>query len=274
MIQKIKEEIERQIEEGKAKCQQSQENNDYESFVAWSEHVATCGKLLVFINSLTEEPKCIYNRTLEERIKSCKYCSAACNVRIKEESASEDLEEEILNQWEDYPHTLWSKCPYIDFKNIAHHFAEWQRQKDQEIVKLTESQDLDEASWKYSDRDGIGYGQRYAMQIDFKAGAEWQKQQDEELFKDDSWNYIEEHYPNITKEEKLRLYDISIKSRLAGANAIKQKMMKNAVETTIVDDWQYGKDPVNVIFPAIHQRIDGFDVNDKVKIIIIKEEQQ
>ena len=50
MIQKIKEEIERQIEEGKAKCQQSQENNDYESFVAWSEHVATCGKLLVFIN--------------------------------------------------------------------------------------------------------------------------------------------------------------------------------------------------------------------------------
>lgn len=55
-VQKIKQEIERQIEEGKVKCQQSKENNDHESFVAWSEHVATCGKLLVFINSLLKEP--------------------------------------------------------------------------------------------------------------------------------------------------------------------------------------------------------------------------
>lgn len=53
-VQLIKEEIERRIEEGKVKCQQSKENNDYESLVAWSEHVATCGQLLVFINSLQE----------------------------------------------------------------------------------------------------------------------------------------------------------------------------------------------------------------------------
>ena len=56
-IQEIRKEIERQIEEGKVKCQQSKENNDHESFVAWSEHIATCGKLLVFINSLQEETK-------------------------------------------------------------------------------------------------------------------------------------------------------------------------------------------------------------------------
>jgi hypothetical protein len=54
--EKIKQEIERQIEEGKVKCQQSQENSDYESYIAWSEHVATCGKLLIFIDSLPEEP--------------------------------------------------------------------------------------------------------------------------------------------------------------------------------------------------------------------------
>ena len=52
----IKKEIERQIEEGKVKCLQSKENNNYENFVAWSEHIATCGKILQFINSLPEEP--------------------------------------------------------------------------------------------------------------------------------------------------------------------------------------------------------------------------
>jgi CRISPR/Cas system-associated protein Cas5 (RAMP superfamily) len=46
------EEIEKQIELGKFKCQQSQENNDRESYVAWSEHIATCGKIFSFINTL------------------------------------------------------------------------------------------------------------------------------------------------------------------------------------------------------------------------------
>ena len=45
-------EIENQIEFGKFKCQQSQENNDRESYVAWSEHIATCGKILSFLNTL------------------------------------------------------------------------------------------------------------------------------------------------------------------------------------------------------------------------------
>lgn len=52
--------------------------------------------------------------------------------------------------------------------------------------------------------------------------AEWQKQKDEKLFKEDTWNYIEEQYPDVTKEEKLRLYDVSIKSRLAGAKTQKK----------------------------------------------------
>ena len=48
---------------------------------------------------------------------------------LPKEPASEDLEEEILCRWEDDPHTLWPKCPYSDFKNIAYHFAEWQKQQ-------------------------------------------------------------------------------------------------------------------------------------------------
>ena len=46
-----------------------------------------------------------------------------------EEPISEDLLDEIHNRWEDDPHTKWPKCPYKDFKNIAHHFADWQKQK-------------------------------------------------------------------------------------------------------------------------------------------------
>jgi len=45
-------EIEALISNGKLKCQQSKENGDRESYVAWSEHIATCGKILSFINTL------------------------------------------------------------------------------------------------------------------------------------------------------------------------------------------------------------------------------
>lgn len=42
---------------------------------------------------------------------------------------SEDLLDEIQYRWEDDPHTKWPKCPYNDFKNIACHFANWQKQQ-------------------------------------------------------------------------------------------------------------------------------------------------
>ena len=59
---------------------------------------------------------------------------------------------------------------------------------------------------------------------------------------------------------------------LAGMMKEREEMMKDAVDATIVNDWQYGKDPDHAVIPAIHQRIDGFNVGDKVKIIIVKEE--
>jgi hypothetical protein len=99
-----------------------------------------------------------------------------------------------------------------------------------------------------------------------KLGVEWQKQQDEKLFNDDSWNYIEENYPNISQEEKLRLYDISIKSRLAGANAIKQKMVKDAVNATILDI-----DAQTIEFGLWPEKLLDIKEGDKVKIIVIKE---
>ena len=45
-------EIEELISNGKIKCQQSQENNDQVSYIAWSEHIAACGKILSFLDAL------------------------------------------------------------------------------------------------------------------------------------------------------------------------------------------------------------------------------
>lgn len=120
-----------------------------------------------------------------------------------------------------------------------------------------------------------------------KKGAEWQKQQDEELFSEDTWNYIEENYPNITEEEKLRLYDISIKSRLAGADTLKKRMkevlqteyekgrfdmreemmMKDAIDATILD-----VDAQTIEFGLWPEKLLDIKEGDKVKIIVIKEE--
>ena len=51
----------------------------------------------------------------------------------QEEPISEDLLDEIHNRWEDDPHTKWPKCPYKDFKNIAFHFANWQKKQDADL---------------------------------------------------------------------------------------------------------------------------------------------
>jgi len=49
--------------------------------------------------------------------------------KLVETPMDEALVDEIHDRWEDDPHTKWSKCPYSDFKNIAVHFANWQKQQ-------------------------------------------------------------------------------------------------------------------------------------------------
>ena len=49
------------ISNGKFKCQQSQEDCDYENYVAWSEHVATCEKILSLIDTLEVKEGELYN---------------------------------------------------------------------------------------------------------------------------------------------------------------------------------------------------------------------
>jgi hypothetical protein len=126
----------------------------------------------------------------------------------------------------------------------AQYFAEWQRKKDQEIDKLTESPDLDEASWNYSNRDGITYGQRYAMQIDFKAGAKWQHGKDFDDLLQSEMKFPKEFY------EK-------------GRFDMRDEMMKDAVGGEYWDGSIY-----------LNNRPTEYKDGDKVKIIIIKEEQE
>lgn len=125
---------------------------------------------------------------------------------IPEEPVSEDLEEEV-KKWKNHyinvlDHNL--KIDLMDIEIVARHFAEWQKQKDKQLVGATQ---------KISHQHGYDEGR-----IDMR-----------------------------------------------------EEMMKDAVNTIIINDWTYGKDPDHAIIPAIHQRIDGFKVGDKVKIIIIKD---
>ncbi len=48
----VKAEIERLISNGQTKLKESEECNDYESYVAWAERIATCINILSFIDTL------------------------------------------------------------------------------------------------------------------------------------------------------------------------------------------------------------------------------
>ena len=54
-------ELKRLISNGQVKLQESQESNDYESNVAWSEHIATCKKVLSFLDTLEVKEVDLYN---------------------------------------------------------------------------------------------------------------------------------------------------------------------------------------------------------------------
>ena len=60
-------EIEKMVSNGKAKCQLSIEINDHESYVAWSEHIATCGKILSFLDTLEVKEDNLLTETVIER---------------------------------------------------------------------------------------------------------------------------------------------------------------------------------------------------------------
>lgn len=182
--------------------------------------------------------------------------------------ANEDLEEElrkILDKHYYFPDEddELKSTPELA-KYIARHFAEWGRNHFEDKSEMTNN-DLEEAATKW---DKTASFQPFYMQLDcngkpcgvkqditthkdsFKAGAEWQKQQMKEALQ--------------TEYEK-------------GRFDMREEMMKDAVDGEVV--YQIGSSiiaPTDIRYKVMSDRvyIPNVKLGDKVKIIIVKEEQQ
>jgi len=93
-------ELERLVSNGKLKCQQAQENNDHESYVAWSEHIATCGKILSFLDTL---------EVIDPYEQCIQYSSIEDGIKAHAETYSFNIESELFNQLTKEQQALWRK---------------------------------------------------------------------------------------------------------------------------------------------------------------------
>lgn len=86
----------------------------------------TCDDIVNIITSLQQEqPGCVYGRTLEERKKYCKFCSAVCKARIDLKQSEVDLEKEYNEQWGGYTYDgLSATIDRGEFEQIARYFYE------------------------------------------------------------------------------------------------------------------------------------------------------
>lgn len=239
-VQLIKQEIEKQIEEGKVKCQQYQESNDYESLIAWSEHIATCGKLLVFINSL---PKEFANEDLEKEIDKeiDNLCELGCYMEDLAKGNSEGV----------YP---LPDNVVKELRKFACHFTEWQKQQ-----MMKENKVLFEKSSGDCPKELIDI-------IDKEFGIDGRDENDNPLNGFGDWQYgMILNGPSIVDLVKL------------GAEWQKQQMMKDAVEGVV---HHYADDELAAVHyndpkgtpMSIYVSSKGLSAGDKVKIIIVKEE--
>lgn len=91
------------------------------------------------------------------------------------------------------------------------------------------------------------------------------------------WRYLLRRYKDGYEQGKLdmkkqmteEISDIDIYHK--GYEHGSADMVVNSISTIIVNDWTYGKDPDHAIIPAIHQRVNGLKIGDRVKILIIKD---
>jgi hypothetical protein len=209
--------------------------------------------MLSFIDSLPKESGCEVNFTTK----------------------SEDLVEELDNFLKD---PVFGK---LINRNagiaLAHHFAEWQREKD---IKLEKIDDLEEFAqkWAYSnyhkELDEVNCDCLYSG---VKKGAEWQKQKDlEDSLKSDMTmpnKFYEKGKADAINEMKETLQTEYEKGRFD----MREEIMKDTfIDDYIVHDGRIGLegDPLPSIDPIILLPYPKFKPNDKVKIIIVKEEQQ
>ena len=119
---------------------------------------------------------CIYNRTLEERQHSCKYCSAACQARIEEFSIPDIVDEHFYEMLGEEPVSEdlkkfaeeWDESLYRSDAVIAG--ANWQKQKDSIPVSEDLGECINELSKQFPE---VSFAKlsRIAVRV-----AKWQKQ--------------------------------------------------------------------------------------------------
>ena len=79
--------------------------------------------LLSFLDTLSEEPVCLYDGEAPSKQK-CGDCTIACSVRVEEEP-NKSLEEEINRYLEPIHAADIQFEPFTQMTKCARHFAEW-----------------------------------------------------------------------------------------------------------------------------------------------------
>lgn len=93
-------EIEKLISNGQVKLQEAQECNDDESYVAWSEHIATCIKILSILNTF---------EVIDPYEECVQYASIKAGIQAHAETYSFNIESELFNQLAKEQQGLWRK---------------------------------------------------------------------------------------------------------------------------------------------------------------------
>jgi len=131
-------EIEKLISNGKLKCQQAQENNDQVSHIAWSEHIATCGKILSILNTL---------KVKEVNEECIQYDSIKAGIQTSAETYSFNIESQLYNQLvTKEQQKLWRKeieQAYIIGGEESVELAKDPRYKENKVQEEPVSKDLD-----------------------------------------------------------------------------------------------------------------------------------
>jgi hypothetical protein len=93
-------ELERLISNGQVKLQESQESNDDENYIVWSEHIATCIKVLSLINTL---------EVIDPYEQCVQYDSIKAGIQAHAETYSFNIESKLFNQLTKEQQELWRK---------------------------------------------------------------------------------------------------------------------------------------------------------------------
>ena len=91
-------EVERLISNGEVKLKESQESNDYESYVAWAEHIATCIRVETFIDTL---------EVIDPYEQCIQYDSIKAGIKAHAETYSFNIESRLFNQLTKEQQELW-----------------------------------------------------------------------------------------------------------------------------------------------------------------------